>query len=424
MPNSYYTRTMNPQPTQRVGSNDIKSEFQSVTSGFDAVAADVTRAVKLPVGTSDQTIGLSPASRANLVLAFDASGNISAIAYGRYRGDWLTAASYVVSDYFRDPVSKNIYAVILGHTSGVLATDIAANKVQLAINVADVEAAKTAAEEAAATATAQASIAIAQADAARTIANFVGLWSTLTGPLNKPATVYHNGLYYALLNNLANVAASEPGVSSDWVASGGVQIIAYADRGTLRSSAGTMAIIDGLGLFSFVGSSDEPDDDESCFATSTGRWLLEAAHWDLVDAWQLPDDDARDVWDEDEGLRVDGKVAASTASHFAANFASSFASSFANKVLTGSATCAVTSVATVASAAFTGTVTGAAVGDRVIATPPAALGSTDAESGKLSCHAWVSAANTVTVRLTNASAAAATTNVAIQTAWPITVVKS
>ena len=420
MPNSYYNRTMNPQPTQRVGSNDIKSEFQSVTSGFDAVAADVTRAVKLPVGTSDQTIGLSPASRANLVLAFDASGNISAIAYGRYRGDWLTAASYVVSDYFRDPVSKNIYAVILGHTSGVLATDIAANKVQLAINVADVEAAKTAAEEAAATATAQASIAIAQADAARTIANFVGLWSTLTGPLNKPATVYHNGLYYALLNNLANVAASEPGVSSDWVASGGVQIIAYADRGTLRSSAGTMAIIDGLGLFSFVESSDEPDDDESCFATSTGRWLLEAAHWDLVDAWQLPDDDARDVWDEDEGLRVDGKVAASTASHFAANFASSFA----NKVLTGSATCAVTSVATVASAAFTGTVTGAAVGDRVIATPPAALGSTDAESGKLSCHAWVSAANTVTVRLTNASAAAATTNVAIQTAWPITVVKS
>ena len=420
MPNSYYTRTMNPQPTQRVGSNDIKSEFQSVTSGFDAVAADVTRAVKLPVGTSDQTIGLSPASRANLVLAFDASGNISAIAYGRYRGDWLTAASYVVGDYFRDPVSKNIYAVILGHTSGVLAADIAANKVQLAINVADVEAAKTAAEEAAATATAQASIAIAQADAARTIANFVGLWSTLTGPLNKPATVYHNGLYYALLNNLANVAASEPGVSSDWVASGGVQIIAYADRGTLRSSAGTMAIIDGLWLFSFVGSSDEPDDDESCFATSTGRWLLEAAHWDLVDAWQLPDDDARDVWDENEGLRVDGKVAASTASHFAANFASSFA----NKVLTGSATCAVTSVATVASAAFTGTVTGAAVGDRVIATPPAALGSTDAESGKLSCHAWVSAANTVTVRLTNASAAAAATNDAIQTAWPITVVKS
>ena len=93
MPNSYYNRTMNPQPTQRVGSNDIKSEFQSVTSGFDAVAADVTRAVKLPVGTPDQTIGLSPASRANLVLAFDASGNISAIAYGRYRGDWLTAAA-------------------------------------------------------------------------------------------------------------------------------------------------------------------------------------------------------------------------------------------------------------------------------------------------------------------------------------------
>ena len=77
-----------------------------------------------------------------------------------------------------------------------------------------------------------------------------------------------------------------------------------------------------------------------------------------------------------------------------------------------------------ASTAFTGAVTGAAVGDRVIATPPAALGNTDANSGRLSYHAWVSAANTVTVMLTNASASSANTNTAIRTAWPITVIKS
>ena len=107
----------------------------------------------------------------------------------------------------------------------------------------------------------------------------------------------------------------------------------------------------------------------------------------------------RDAYDEDEPLR------------------------FAAKVITGSATCAITSVAAVASTSFTGTVTGAAVGDRVIATPPAQLGSNATETGKLSCHTWVSAANTVTVMLTNASAAAATTNTAVQTAWPITVIK-
>lgn len=169
MPNSYYTRTMNPQPTQRVGSNDIKSEFQSVQAGFDGVAADAARAVKLPVGTADQTIALPPASRANLVLAFDASGNIAAVAGGgRFRGDWLTATAYVVSDYFRDPVSKNIYSVVTAHTSGVLVDDITDGRVQLAINVADAEAAKVAAQAAATTATTQAGIASSSATTATT----------------------------------------------------------------------------------------------------------------------------------------------------------------------------------------------------------------------------------------------------------------
>lgn len=186
----------------------------------------------------------------------------------------------------------------------------------------------------------------------------------------------------------------------------GVPVIAYDNRGSLRTNttAGRFALVDGLGLFQHVAGSDEPDDDESCFATATGRWLLQAVHWDVVDTWQLPDDEARDAYDEDEPLR--------------------FASSFASRVLTGSATCAIASVATVASASFTGTVTGAAVGDRVIATPPAQLGDTAASTGQLGYHAWVSAADTVKVMLTNASAAAANTNTAIRAAWPITVIKS
>ena len=186
-----------------------------------------------------------------------------------------------------------------------------------------------------------------------------------------------------------------------------VQTLAYTSRATLRSqtpAAGEQAIVDGLGLFVWESASTEPDDDESCFATATGRWLLQAAHWDLVDAWQLPEVEERDAYDEDEPLR--------------------FAASFAAKVITGSATCAITSVTDVSSASFIGTVQGAAIGDRVIATPPAELGATSAETGRLSYHAWVSAANTVTVMLTNASNATANTNAAIRAAWPITVIKS
>ena len=181
----------------------------------------------------------------------------------------------------------------------------------------------------------------------------------------------------------------------------------YENRASLRTleaEAGDIALVDGLGLFVFAAGSDEPYDDESCFATATGKWLMECPHWDVVDAWQLPDNEVRDEYDEDEPLR--------------------FASSFASKVMSGTATCAITSVATVSSASFTGTVTGASVGDRVIATPPAELGATAAETGRLSYHARVSAANTVTVMLTNGSAAAANTNAAIRAAWPITVIKS
>ena len=409
MPNDFYTRAYSPLPEQRVSSQVLKDEFARVEAGFDEVQGDANRAIKLPVGTADQTLAMDAGARANLVLAFDAAGNISAISYGRWKGDWATATAYVVSDYFRDPVSKNIYATVTAHTAGVLADDITTGRVRLAINVADLEAARAAAAASAATAADQVVLAAdqvvlaaSQADAARAIANFAGVWSTLTGPLSKPATVYHAGLFYVLVNSLANVALSEPGVTADWIASGGggMPSYAYDQRASLRASGGQFAVVDGLGLFQHVAGSDEPDDDESCFATATGRWLLQAASWDLVDAWQLPEVEERDAYDEDEPLR------------------------FASKVLTGTATCSITSVANVASTSFTGTVTGAALGDRVIATPPAELGANAGETGRLGYHAWVSAANTVTVMLTNPSASVANTNTAIRTAWPITVIKS
>lgn len=49
-------------------------------------------------------------------------------------------------------------------------------------------------------------------------ANYVGLWSAQTGPLNKPASVSHNGNYWALNTDLADVTAATPGVSGSWSA--------------------------------------------------------------------------------------------------------------------------------------------------------------------------------------------------------------
>lgn len=61
------------------------------------------------------------------------------------------------------------------------------------------------------------------AQAASAAANFKGAWSSLTGALNKPAAVSHAGTVWALLNNLANVTTSTPGVSADWFDIGGVK---------------------------------------------------------------------------------------------------------------------------------------------------------------------------------------------------------
>jgi len=56
----------------------------------------------------------------------------------------------------------------------------------------------------------------AQAEIVTSAANFKGQWSTLTGALNVPASVFHNDQYWQLLNDLADVTLSEPGVSADW----------------------------------------------------------------------------------------------------------------------------------------------------------------------------------------------------------------
>jgi hypothetical protein len=48
-------------------------------------------------------------------------------------------------------------------------------------------------------------------------ANYKGLWSAQTGAANKPYSVFHNGSFWALNNNLANVTTSTPSLTNaDW----------------------------------------------------------------------------------------------------------------------------------------------------------------------------------------------------------------
>lgn len=72
------------------------------------------------------------------------------------------------------------------------------------------------AETDAATAETNATNSSVSASTATAAANFKGDWSSLTGALNVPASVRHSNAYWMLNTNLADVTASEPGVTSDW----------------------------------------------------------------------------------------------------------------------------------------------------------------------------------------------------------------
>ena len=51
-------------------------------------------------------------------------------------------------------------------------------------------------------------------------ANFKGEWSSLTGALTVPSTVYHSGTYWQLLDDIADVTLSEPTlINTDWALS-------------------------------------------------------------------------------------------------------------------------------------------------------------------------------------------------------------
>lgn len=82
--------------------------------------------------------------------------------------------------------------------------------------------------------------------------------------------------------------------------------VLYDDRGTLRfltPQVDDSTVVESLGLFMWTNSQVEPDDDETCFTTSDGQWLLQAPAWDLINAWSLHETSISDDWREDEPNR-------------------------------------------------------------------------------------------------------------------------
>ena len=189
------------------------------------------------------------------------------------------------------------------------------------------------------------------------------------------------------------------------IASASLANFAYANRANLRAlspSAGDAAVVGGLGLFVWEPSSVEIDDDETCFATTLGCWLLQAAHPEYVFASWTADVSRLETQSallETQGALLEKATAKTLHGTFAMPFTSVGATS---------------SIDTIA------TVTGAAVGDSVFATPGNVFGNSATDRAQLSLSAHVSATNTVTVSIRNPSAAAASMTAST---WRVTVIK-
>jgi len=135
------------QPGTTAESGAVEEKFDQVQAGMEEVEKDARRALKFPFeeGMLSQEFDATALQRRRKVLGFDLDGDLALTAGFNYRGDWAATTDYFLNDVLRDPTSKNLYVATLGYTSGATFTT---TNLDLAINVADVEAAKQAAEAA------------------------------------------------------------------------------------------------------------------------------------------------------------------------------------------------------------------------------------------------------------------------------------
>ncbi|NIA66975.1 hypothetical protein HBA54_00035 [Pelagibius litoralis] len=127
----------------------------------------LSRAVKFKETTALADVEF-PEPEAGKPIAWNSTGDglENRARIGKWQGDWVTATDYEALDIVRVTPGNDIYVCEVAHTSGVFATDLAANRWFLAINVQDVETAATNASASASAADAAASNGASSAAAA------------------------------------------------------------------------------------------------------------------------------------------------------------------------------------------------------------------------------------------------------------------
>lgn len=132
------------QPGTTVEAGQVDGKLDEITAGFQQVAADTDRSLKLPgvTGTS-QELDATPLQRRRKVVGFDADGSLALLDGFTWRGTWTATTEYFVNDVIVEPATLNWYVARVRHTSGEtfsatnwsLALDYAAVKALLRTDV-------------------------------------------------------------------------------------------------------------------------------------------------------------------------------------------------------------------------------------------------------------------------------------------------
>ena len=203
---------------------------------------DRTIKASVPNTISGAEFALSATDRANKVMAFDGSGDLSVTQeLGTFKGNWAASTDYVVRDIVKDSGTNNIFIVNTAHTSSgslPLTTNTNSAKYDLIVDAATATTAQTAAASrasAASSATAAASsetnAAASAASAATALDNFDDRYlGSKTGASNP--TVDNDGDALVAGALYFNATANEMRVydGANWIAAtsaGNVSLILY-----------------------------------------------------------------------------------------------------------------------------------------------------------------------------------------------------
>lgn len=146
MPSRYWDFETTLVAGQTARSEQVNAHLEQVDAALASVAAEMNRSVRFTNGTpveADFQLAQMPVQRANLLLGFNAAGTAVELKSGTFtwRSDWVSVTLYNVNDMVRGPVANNLslYICTVQHVSGTFATDLAASRWAVAVDLTQVE---------------------------------------------------------------------------------------------------------------------------------------------------------------------------------------------------------------------------------------------------------------------------------------------